>query len=207
MRAFKHVPIEYADAFLAGKDISVATYSWYRERENGIRTDKSEGAVFHNTGPIHFKGDAPPDVAAGLAALGVVFENCGEVTITHGVEHTATLKDQFVFCCSLEPDRQFAETHRLFEITDLLGFAHLLAEDHPKVLRNPCVGEVQYEERTGNPIRGEFRSIGPFVKDPALAYEKEIRIVWDTEAQNERRLLECSNAAALIREIAWADVA
>ena len=205
MRAYKHVHRDYAEQFNNGKSIRVGTFSYYREIENGDRTDRFEGMTSYFSGTRHMPLGPSNEERLGLAAMRIgIMGNIRNLSIQNAIS-THSLPEQYLFCASLEPDINYAKEHRLFAITNLAKFAKALSK-YNSFLKRPLCRKVTYEKRWANPLNGKRLELDPFIKNEALISENEARIVWQGKVSESFKDLKSPRAARFICEISWDEV-
>jgi len=213
MRAFKHVPAAFADAFERGEQIKIGTFGYYRALD-GPRRDPLEGLAVSIPSPIigDFDPGNPEQSAQdrALRSVGIVIEGAG-VAIdlrAFGNRRISQVSEAYLFCCSSEPNWSLAENGQvIFEITDLGAFARELALSEPTLLGAPDVRRVTYAQRAVDTLYAEAPTPDPFIKDIACAGEKEIRIMWPLPASSSpvrvpsSKIVHCPAAAKFIQKL------
>lgn len=209
MKAFKHVPLQFADAFEAGTQIMVGTFEAYRGME-GSRGDPLEGLAVNRVPPgvpRSFKGSPSEEERAAFAAMGFSFGPAAsaEHFEVENWTHTIPLAPMYLFCMSSEPDwaRVSREGEAVFEIEDLDLFAHRLRAGRPNLLGHHRAAPVTYIPRATDPFIEAPAKPDPFAKNPDLAHEREIRIVWQPRQPGKAyEIISAPKAARLVRRLA-----
>lgn len=181
MKAFKHVPLEFADAFAAGTSIQIASLEYYRRLEND-RADQLEGVaeyVVPVATPEQLGSEDYADIREALMLprapihLGSYVGNVARhVSPPH-----------WVFCASLQPDLgRSVLGEAVFEISNLDLFAHRVSMRSPTHLGCMAIQPVSYEQRSQNPFEAGLLHVDPFKKDINFQFENEVRVVWSCAA-------------------------
>lgn len=199
MKGYKHVPPRYAAAFQAGTTFVVGTYSYYRGLE-GSRGDSLEGSVRREVNHIEIDREEIDANAEAFAAMGIKLTNVGRFQGS-GLQHNLRLRDQYIFCCSAEPDDRYLKDHSLFEIADLREFAAHLTAARRDILSGFEVRPVRYAPVIGDPFAGQTLLPDPFVKGEEFSAEQELRIVWQSSVGQPLEQIMCYPAARLIKRI------
>ena len=212
MIAYKHISdgpedrlptgLTPAESFEAGISIQLGLFSTYRAME-GDRADPLEGvAEYHVPAATaaHLQDGEFAHARAIMGIRGTMHESC----LFQDNTVRRILRDNYIFCCSSEPDLSRIDLgERIYEIHQLDNFAHRLTVAAFGTLSFIRIGPVTYEKRSANPFLDRLLVEDAFRKSDRFQPEHEIRVVWDTLTDAGPFLrLRSPRAAKLVSRVA-----
>ena len=206
LEGFKHIPLQFIDAFSNGSSIRIGLHQTYRTME-GRRGDRLEGVAEYAIDRLEPRHERLPEFAAARAAIGFP-EGVGPghnfVYQNNTIRYIAP--PSYLFCCSSEADFARCGPHAegIVRIKNLRTLAGLLRAARPDLLGQWRGGPVEYQARSVNPFREGLLAVDPFHKSHDFAFENELRISWETveEGTPDYLDLKAPLAVALFERIA-----